>query len=166
MMRAKEFTSIGGFVAHMLARDAALVFAMRTGLQTVADAVRDTAKSELGHYQPAVGHFGAWPELADSTKKDRVAQGFTENDPLLRSGDLRESIKNEVSATHAVIGSTSDVAVYQELGTEKMPPRPFLGPAVLHNEEKIKRILGGAIVAGLLGEGVSVPTAMTSKIID
>lgn len=165
-MNTKEFTSIGGFVAHLLARDAALVLAMRTGLQTVANAVRDTAKSELGTYQPATGHFGAWPELADSTKADRVAKGFTENDPLLRSGDLRDSIKNEVSATEAVIGSTSDVAAYQELGTERIPPRPFLGPAVIRNEHNIKRILGAAVVAGLLGEHISASTELTSKVID
>lgn len=154
-MNAKEFTSIGGFVAHLVAREAAVVLAMRAGLQTVANAVRDTAKSEVGHYQPAIGQFGAWPELADSTKADRVAKGFTENDPLLRSGDLRDSIKNEVHAFDAVIGSESDIAKYQELGTEKIPPRPFLGPAVLHNEHEIKRVLGAALVAGLVGSEIA-----------
>jgi phage gpG-like protein len=159
----RTFNSLGSFAAHLLSRDAAVAFAMQSGLEAVAQRVRDTAREELGHYQPAIGHFEAWPELADATKDDRVRKGFTENDPLLRSGDLRESIKAAHNRTEAVIGSESDVAVYQELGTNKIPPRPFLGPAVLHNEEWIKRLLGRAFVSGFLGEGVDVSTQMTSR---
>lgn len=159
----RTFNSLGAFADHLLSRDATIAVAMQSGLETVAQRVRQTAREELGTYQEAIGHFDAWPELADSTKADRVAKGFSENDPLLRSGELRESIKAVHSRTEAVIGSDSDVAVYQELGTNRIPPRPFLGPAVLHNEELIKRVLGRAFVSGFLGQGVNVSTQMTSR---
>jgi hypothetical protein len=36
--------------------------------------------------------------------------------------------------------------VYQELGTDRIPPRPVLGPAAYKNKDKIERILGEAVV--------------------
>ncbi len=47
--------------------------------------------------------------------------------PWQRSGALRASIDHEVNANTAVVGSYSMVAVDQELGTSRIPPRPFLG---------------------------------------
>lgn len=155
----KEFGSLGQFAAHLLAVEAAEVLALHHGLKEVANAVEATAKAEIGHYQPAVGGFGAWPELADSTKADRVRQGFSENDPLLRTGELRDSIGHEIEGLEAIIGSESDVMVWQELGTKHIPPRPVLGPAAIVNEEKIREILGRAAARGLLGGG-QMPSAL------
>ena len=41
--------------------------------------------------------------------------------------------------------------VFHEFGTPTMPPRSVLGPAVFKNREKIEKILGRAIVEGILG---------------
>ncbi|AVA33367.1 phage virion morphogenesis protein [Cupriavidus metallidurans] len=150
----KEFGSLAQFAAHLGTLEVSIVAEVRRGLTEVAKAVEKTARAEIGNYQPAVGPFPAWAPLADSTKKDRVRKGYTEDDPLLRSGDLRDSIGHEVGVTDAVIGSTSDIGVYQEMGTDKIPPRPFLGPAALRNEEEIQRILGRAAVRGLLAGAV------------
>lgn len=155
----REFGSLAHFAAHLGMIEAGLVMEVRRGLTEVAKAVEKTAKAEIGDYQPAVGPFPAWAPLADSTKKDRVRQGYTEDDPLLRSGALRDSISHEVGAGEAVIGSDSDIAIYQEMGTDKIPPRPFLGPAALHNEAEIQRILGRAAVRGLLG-GTVIPAGL------
>ena len=46
--------------------------------------------------------------------------------PWLRTGALRASIGYGVDGMKAVVGSTSGVAVDQELGTQIVPPRPFL----------------------------------------
>lgn len=127
------------------------VVALKAGLEEVAKLVEKEAKKEIGHYQPEVGSFQAWPELADSTKADRVRQGYTENDPLLRSGELRDSYEHKTSGLEAIIGSESNIALYHELGTSKMPERPVLGPAAFKNKEKIRAILGAAAVSGLLG---------------
>jgi HK97 gp10 family phage protein len=155
----KEFTSLGQFARHLATVEVAVALELRRGLDRVAVAVRDKAKDEIGTYQPGIGPFPAWAQLAESTVEDRVAKGYSPDEPLLRSGEMRDSIGKDVSGMEATIGSTSDKAVYQELGTDKIPPRPFLGPAVLHNEELIKRILGRAFVAGILGSG-SIPRSL------
>lgn len=45
--------------------------------------------------------------------------------PWLETGALRDSIGHNIDGTMAIVGSTSDVAVDQELGTRTDPPRPF-----------------------------------------
>lgn len=144
----KDF-NIEQMLAHIPTMLAAEAAALHHGLKTCAVQIEKTAKSEFGHYQSEVGQFAAWAELAESTKADRLANGFTENDPLLRSGALRESITHEVHGLDAAVGSTADVMVYQELGTATMPPRPVLGPAALRNVELVVNTLGRAAAEGL-----------------
>lgn len=139
------------FAAHLLERAAVEVAALEEGLERVAMHIQKTAKSEFGVYQPERGPFNEWDELADSTKADRVRQGYSENDPLFRSGALRDSIQHEVHGLDAVIGSKSDIMAYQEFGTEKIPPRPVLGPAALRNKARIESLIGAAAVMGIVG---------------
>ena len=113
--------------------------------------IENTAKNKIGHYQSESGPFQEWPELADSTKADRLNKGYDPDEPLLREGTLRDSIQHEVGGLEAVIGSKSDIAAYQEFGTNRIPPRPFIGPAAFENKEKIERIIGEAAVAGIVG---------------
>jgi len=148
----KEFKSIGAFAEYLATREVALHATLEVGLEVVAAKVQQTARAEIGVYQPEVGPFPAWAPLAEFTVNDRLAQGYSPDDPLLREGHLRESITHEVGPMEAVIGSDSDIAVYQELGTVKIPPRPFLGPAVIHEEKFIKETLGAATVAAFAGE--------------
>lgn len=155
----KQFGSLSAFAAEIAALEVGVVSQLEKGLEAVANKIEKRAKKEIGEYQEAVGPFQAWEELADSTKAERVRKGYTENDPLLRSGELRESISHETKGLEAVIGSDSDIAVYQELGTPHIEPRPFLGPAVEHNHEAIRKIVGGAVVRGLLGGG-SIPASL------
>src|SRR5205814_4154762 len=110
----------------------------RGGLKKCVVAIEATAKAELGTYQGAVGPFDAWAPLAEATQQDRVAKGFTPDDPLLRSGELRDSISHQVEGLTAVAGSTSDVMVYQELGTPEIPPRAVMGPAGMSNRAVIE----------------------------
>lgn len=155
----REFSSLGRFAEHLLALQVTEVVALHKGLERCAQHVETTAQDAIGHYQAAVGPFPEWAPLAPATVADRVRQGFSPDDPLLRTGDLRDSITHQVGALEAVIGSESDVALYQEMGTETIPPRPFLGPALIHNENRIKRILGEAALSGLLG-GAPMPAEL------
>lgn len=147
----KQFGSLGAFAVELLALRIVTEKALEHGLEVAARTVEATAKAEIGRYQDEIGPFPAWAELAESTREDRVRQGFTGNDPLLRSGELLHSIGHETKGRQAVIGSTSEVAVYQEFGTAKIPPRPFMGPAVERNHEVIRTLVGTAAVQGLLG---------------
>lgn len=147
----KKFESFGAFAEHMMTREVVLHEALNRGLAIAAAKINKTAQDELGIYQPEVGPFPAWPELAEFTVQDRLAQGYSPDEPLLRDGTLRDSITHEVGHLEAVVGSTSEIAVYQELGTHKIPPRPFLGPAAVHDEKFTVEIIGAAAVAAIGG---------------
>jgi phage gpG-like protein len=147
----RHFDSLGSFAGHLLTLQVKEVLALHEGLKVCAKHVEATAKDEIGFYQQAVGPFPAWAPLADSTEAEKARLGYEPDAPLLRKGDLRDSISHQVGALEAVIGSPDPVALYQEIGTPTIPPRPFLGPAVIHNGERIKRILGASAFSGLVG---------------
>ena len=86
-----------------------------------------------------------------ATQERREKLGFTPNDPLLMSGDLRDTIEHRTAELETEIGSDSDIMVYQEFGTATIPPRPVLGPAAERNHDLILKELGGAVVAGIIG---------------
>jgi len=146
--------SLLDMVMKLAEAEVAININARTALERVAVAVETTAKAEFGEYQGAIGPFPEWAELADSTQADRGRLGYPENEPLLRSGELRDSISHGVEELTATIGSTSDIMVYQEFGTPTIPPRPVLGPAAEANHDTILRELGGAVVQGLIGRDV------------
>lgn len=124
---------------------------LHEGLNVIAAHIEKTAKAEFGTYQPTKGPFGAWPELAEATKDDRVRQGFPEDEPLLRTGDLRDSISRHVEGLEAAVGSTDETMVFHEFGTSKMPARPVLGPAAFSSKGVIEKLVGAAAVSGLIG---------------
>ncbi len=65
----------------------------------------------------------------------------------------RDSIQYVVSGNEGCVGSDSPIAVYQELGTSRIPPRSFLVSAAISSEDKIHRMAGAAAVAALSGHG-------------
>lgn len=145
-MKELEFGSVAHFMLHLAEAQLAVHVSTHRALDRAAAIIEKDAKGQIGFYQQEAGPFNAWPELADSTKQDRVAKGFSENDPLLRTGELRDSMSREVVGNEAAVGSTSDVMVYQELGTVRIPPRPVLGPAAFKNRDRIEQVLGEAVV--------------------
>ncbi len=147
----REFDSLAAFATHLVEVAIAEEIALHHGLEKVASGIEKAAKGKIGTYQEASGPFPAWQELADSTKADRLNKGYDPDEPLLRDGTLRDSIQHEVEGLEAIIGSKSDIAAYQEFGTARIPPRPFIGPAAFENKNKIERILGEAAVAGIVG---------------
>ena len=128
-------------------------------MERAAKVVEKEAKQSLGTYQDESGPFVAWADLADSTKADRVAKGYPEDEPELRDGTLRDSIEHTLTRSRledveAQIGSNSDIMVFQELGTENMPPRSILGGAAARKEADVVKIIGGGMAAALIGEEV------------
>lgn len=95
----------------------------RQALEDAAQRIREAVQAELSH-SPGSNHETPW----------------------LRSGDLRDSIVHEVEGDGAVIGSTSLVAVYQEMGTRHDQPRPFLAPAAATLGEAIAETIGKRVV--------------------
>lgn len=124
------------------------------GLEVCAVLIERTAKSEIGHYQGESGPFPAWAPLADSTMAEKTRLGYTGrlsmDDPLYRTGEMRDSIEHRTGDMEAVIGTDSPIAHFHEFGTDKMPPRPFLGPALVRNKENIEKIIGGFAASALV----------------
>lgn len=125
--------------ARVLPRELEVRFKM------VVEDIKETAKDELGVYQPVVGPFNAWAVLADATQSGRTRLGYTPNDPLLRSGELRDSIESEVVGLAAIVGTKSEIGFWQEMGTSKMPPRPFIGPAYVRKLDSLHEAITVAI---------------------
>jgi len=107
--------------------------------------VQSDAILRLGHYQAAVGPFPKWQQLAAETQAERTRLGYTPNDPLLRDGTLARSIQITIEGNTGYVGSDDPVAVYQELGTPRIPARPFLGPALFVNEYRIHKLFVFAV---------------------
>ena len=141
---------------------AELEAAYEVAMEASAILVEATAKAEIGHYQrEEMGPFEEWAELKDATKQTHVqaivdgeaAPDAGENTPLLVKGDLRDSIKHESGARQFVVGSESEIMVYQELGTpEGIPPRPVLGPALYRNSEAVANLVGQAAEDTIAGK--------------
>ena len=142
----REFRDIAAFLRFMEPMGGKMRIAGNAGLRDAAEVVAIEAQAEVGHYQAAAGPFAAWAELADSTKEERVELGFTENDPLLRTGALRDSIGIVAADGRAVVGSDSEVAVDMELGTSRVPPRSFLGGAAVRKEAVAVNLMAGSVV--------------------
>ncbi len=147
----RQFNSMGAFATHLVGLQVATLKAAEHGLNQATKLIQEDAKARIGEYQDAAGPFPAWANLAESTVNDRISKGFSPDEPLLRTGDLRESIEREVKGLEGVVGSKSDIALYQEMGTERIPPRPFLGPAAFNNKAKIQKLIGDAVFTALTG---------------
>lgn len=123
---------------------------LELGFHIIVQEIEEAAKEEIGVYQPAVGPFEAWAPLAESTKAERVRSGYTEDDPLLRSGELRDSIESEVVGLAAIVGTKSQIGFWQEVGTENIPPRPFIGPAYVRKIDPLMESIGFALSRGFI----------------
>lgn len=150
----REFSSLKDFAVFLGTLTAAQITAEHAALERAAKLVEKRAKEKIGEYQQAAGPFAAWAELADATKADRARQGFPEDEPGLRTGEMRDSIEHQVSATEAQIGSDDDKLVWFELGTAKQPPRSVLGGAGVESAEEIVAIIGEELTISLTGAEV------------
>ena len=159
----KQFSSFGALASHLQKLVLVGHEAMQHAVKESAEVVVEDAKFQIGAYQPETGPFPAWAPLADSTEAEKARLGYPADAPLLRTGELRDSISSEVKGLEAVVGSSDDVMVYHELGTDRMPPRPVLGPALFTNRARIVRIIGVTAGAWLAGHGWKRPGKSISK---
>jgi phage gpG-like protein len=105
-------------------------------LRIVGESVKKMARDMIGNENEG------WPPLKPSTIERKESEGFATPDPLLRTGHLRDSIETETLGLTMVVGSAEKNAAYQEMGTKKMPPRPFLLPSAIKGTEELYEALG------------------------
>jgi HK97 gp10 family phage protein len=143
---------LGDFVKmlHAAVAEHRLHEAENEALDVAAKMICDEAKHVIGTYEYD------WPKLAESTQAERERKGYPANEPLLRTGAMRDSISYTITepGKKALIGSPSDIAVYQELGTSTIPARPFLMPSVIYCQHKAEAAMGAIIGAALTGNSI------------
>jgi HK97 gp10 family phage protein len=145
-----DFDDAGAFAMHLVEIEVKLMARAESALEKSAQIIERAAKDELGHYQPTVGPFDAWPQLAPTTLEEHARVGVGDT-PLLVHGGLYASIEHETSGGEAIIGSKSDIAEFQEFGTDKIPPRPFIGPAEFTSRERVIEVMGKGLATAIAG---------------
>jgi phage gpG-like protein len=75
--------------------------------------------------------------------------GGPHDHPWRESGALHDSIGSDAEGDEAVVGSTSNVALFQEHGTDRVPPRPTFAPIASAQGETIATTLANAIAVAL-----------------
>lgn len=145
--------SLGDFAAHLLGAEADIRAAQEAAIVRACKKVRTKARNLIGTPQPE------WAPLKEATQADRVRQGFPANKPLLRTGELRDSIEwaapaweNQTTCVGYVF-SNDPIAVYQELGTVSIPPRPFIGLAAMGLELQIHEMMGRMVASAIMHGG-------------
>jgi hypothetical protein len=111
----------------------------------IGDDIAARARGKLGEYRGEAAPFHSWQSLADSTIDNRVKLGYAADEPGLREGDMRRSIRTNVTSSGdtatAHVGSDMDTAKFFEEGTINQPPRSFLGSsAVEGTTDALKRV--------------------------
>jgi len=133
-------------------------------LEYACEMIADESRRVIGTYT------FPWPQLAASTQTQRIQLGFPANEPLLRTGHLRDSIEWVVDmggsfrasnttdtfsqrGHHGYVGSNDPIAVYQFLGTPSIPARDPILDATMHLMPQIVHHVGQGFHAWLAGGG-------------
>ncbi len=116
-------------------------------IKRACEIVERKAKSAIGR------EHELWPDLKPATIQEKARAGYPTPKPLLRTGELRDSISHVASGNEGAVGSNSLIAVYQELGTKHIPPRSFLVSSAISSEDRIRRMAAAATMAALSGCG-------------
>jgi hypothetical protein len=131
-----RYRSLAAYAAHLGRVVERMPAAKEKGLTVAATMVAERARDKLGTYQPG------WAPL----KPETVARKQTGDSPLLETGGMRGTVTERISPVKATI-SAGGPAIWQELGTSKIPPRPFMGPAL--RETKVGAAMNSAITQNL-----------------
>ena len=142
MMDLKEWESM------LSASVRSVVPRIEIGLDKVGELAETLAAHYPGEYQEG------WAPLAESTLKDKAAKGYPVPSPLKRTGDMAASYKKEIEFAElaVVVGSDEKVALYQEMGTSRMPPRPVLSLAMKNAIPYAAEEFGKIAVTLLIGK--------------
>ncbi len=95
--------NLAQLASHFRRAAKAFPAAIAAEVEDQGKAIEADAKSLFGTYQEG------WRDLDDSTRSERVRLGYTSDDPLFRSGALRDAVTHKVE--HVPGGSSVFVGV-------------------------------------------------------
>lgn len=162
----KEFQSCAEFARFLQFAAAETPEAQTHGMAAASEIMQKEAKAEIGTYAQAAGPFPSSQPLSEATLYGFVhptagwipgkLESYPE-DPLLRTGGMRDSIEAAHDHNSAVVGSNDEVALWQELGTASalypIPPRSFLGRSLFVTQEACVSAIMRRILTPLVGVG-------------
>ena len=146
----KDFKTLGGFIKHLQTMEQGL-HTHEAALEKVASRIEKDAKDLLGSYHSSKGPFKGWAPLAQFTMDERTRKGFPANEPLLVTGEMRDSIDHVAKSHDAEVGSNSEVAVVQEMGNDHVPPRSFLGLAAIRKADWASKQVAKSVAQRISG---------------
>ena len=85
----------------------------------------------------------AWGQAGETFAKEEITKVVYDTPPspnYNRTGNLRNSLTHDEGDRYTYIGTNVYYAPYVEMGTSRMPPRPYLRPAVEHHIKEYKAI--------------------------
>jgi HK97 gp10 family phage protein len=151
--KAVKVLSLGEFVAQLalvkVMEAKAERDAVRRGVEMIAQEAKDIIGTE----------YAGWPELADSTVARKQAKGQTgrisATDPEFATGELRASIGSQAEGLTGAAGTADPVAVYQEYGTSRMPPRSIFASAGHRKAIEVANAMGNIVAEAIAGKASS-----------
>jgi|SRR6266853_465291 len=164
----KTFNNLRSFSDHLKKVCASHAKYETLAAEFIGKELKKEARDAIGHLHDAAGPFKKWAELAESTKQDKERLGYVFNadyNPLLRTGELRDSIDYSVIpgvlGTLLLLGSSSQIMIYQELGTAYIPPRSVLGATMFKSYPTVSYTLTAMLAAWLESKSFSKPRSKT-----
>ena len=141
----RNFDSIDAFLRHLSRLPEAVHEAERRGLDEAGKGLVVGAQGMIGE------EVREWPALAESTVAEKQALGYTgrisTTDPLYRTGELRVSISYTVHENVVTLGSADPIAPFQEHGTSRIPPRPFISATMFRDGRAAAHLVAGYVVS-------------------
>ncbi len=155
-----KLDSLGALADVLERRSITALAAARMALKEGAELVKTAAQESMGSYQPAKGDVPAWAPLSPATQEDRVAKGFTPDDPLLRTGELRDSIEVRPVDDDALLVGVFDpamqtIAAAMEYGYHNVraqravPPRSFIRGTAIEKAPEVGALIERAYVKSM-----------------
>ncbi|MEK4034266.1 HK97-gp10 family putative phage morphogenesis protein [Methylocystis sp. IM3] len=147
--------TLSEFAARLLSAENDIREASEKAVEVGAKMVAKKAKQLIGHEQPE------WPALKPETIEEKRRLGYPTPAPLLRDGTMRDSISSsraeweDAHTVSAYAGSTDPKSVFHELGTSKIPPRPFISLAARGQERLIVEKMGATFMSQMATGGSS-----------
>ena len=146
----KSFPSVGAFVDFLAVVTRGVAAAEHRGLDKAGALIEKEAKGMLGY------EHEEWPDLAPSTVARKEAKGQTgrwsATDPLVATGELLASISHQIEGRAVIIGTPDEIGIYQEMGTDRIPPRPFLSATAMQHGEAAANLLGREVALTIAGK--------------
>lgn len=141
------FSSIDQFLSELRTLQSRLPRIEHQALEEAGEHLVAGAQAMIGR------EIAQWAALAAVTVQEKARLGYTgrisATDPEYRTGELRISISYSIEGKALILGTTDPIAPFQEMGTSRMPPRPFISTTMFRDGRAAAELVAEHIVAAV-----------------